>query len=157
MSKAVYFFVITNETSYCPVCKELLTMRGIRQRVLFNSEEEKQILIIRRLYCQKCGRIHHELPDCIVPYKRYCAEVIKPIVSGQITDAPCPASTARRIQAWWAVVKPYFLRVLQSLVEKFGVSFGRPPAFGEIVRAAANSNNWIFARQLCTRSASRPG
>jgi hypothetical protein len=33
------------------------------------------------------------------------------------------------------------------------VSFGKPPAFKEIVQAAASSSNWIFAHQLCTRSA----
>jgi hypothetical protein len=45
---------------------------------------------------------------------------------------------------------------MATLTEKFGVSFGKPPAFKEIVRAVANSNNWVFAHQLFTRSESRP-
>jgi len=45
-----FFYVITMETSYCPICQEMLIRRGTRQRVLFKSEEEKQILVIRRLY-----------------------------------------------------------------------------------------------------------
>jgi hypothetical protein len=44
---------------------------------------------------------------------------------------------------------------MQTLTQRLNVSFGKPPAFKEIVRAAANSNNWIFAHQVCTRSVSR--
>ena len=163
----------SRETSYCPICQTILLRRGTRQRIRYKSEEDKDVLIIRRLYCEKCKSIHHELPDCLVPYKRYSADVIENIVSNQVSQAsqaPCPSDTARRIRGWWNAVKVYFLHILQTLVEKFGVSFGThasgisstqsegstPPALREIVRAAANSNNWIFAHQVCTRSASRP-
>lgn len=156
-SRAVYFFVISAEASYCPVCQTLLLVRGTRLRVLYINEEDKQKLVIRRLYCPECGHIHHELPDCVVPYKRYGAEAVEDIISGQDKKVQCPAETVRRILSWWVVVKPYFLNILQTLLEKFGVSFGNPPAFKEIVRAVANSNNWIFTHQVCTRSASRPG
>ncbi|WP_307545897.1 DUF6431 domain-containing protein [Paenibacillus sp. V4I5] len=33
-----------------------------------------KLLVIRRLHCSQCLKIHHELPDCIVPYKRYESE-----------------------------------------------------------------------------------
>ena len=32
--------------------------------------------MIRRFRCQNCGTYHNELPDCLVPYKHYEAEVI---------------------------------------------------------------------------------
>jgi hypothetical protein len=125
------------------------------------------MLVIRRLYCETCKRIHHELPDCVVPYKRYSKEVIENIVYGQAAKdapcpdetagSPCPAETARRIRGWWAAVKGYFFQILLTLVEKYGARFGEPPAFKETVRAVANANCWIFAHQLCTRSAVRPG
>jgi len=54
-------------------------------------------------------------------------------------------------------VKSHFWDILQTRVEKYGAIFGAPPAFKELVRAAANSNNWVFAHQVCTRSPSRPG
>ena len=130
---------------------------GDPKKVLFKNEEEKLILVIRRLYCTNCKRIHHELPDCIVPYKRYSAEIIENIVNGHTKDVPCPAECVNRLRNWWEAVKPYFLQILLTLVEKYGVSFGEPPAFRETVRAAANSNNWIFAHQVCTRSPARPG
>ena len=33
--------------------------------------------VIRRLYCEKCECIYHELPNCLVPYKRYSTDVIE--------------------------------------------------------------------------------
>ena len=32
--------------------------------------------MIRRFQCQNCHSYHNELPDCLVPYKHYEAEVI---------------------------------------------------------------------------------
>jgi len=154
-NKAVFLFVVALESRYCPVCQTMLMQRGTRKRVLCKSDSEKQMLIIRRLRCESCKRIHHELPDCIVPYKRYGASPIEAIVNG--ADEVCGNNTARRIRAWWETVKPYFLAILLTLVERFSVSFGKPPAFKEIVRAVANSNNWVFAHQLCTRSGATGG
>jgi hypothetical protein len=155
-----FFIVIALDESYCPVCQSVLSFRATRRRVLWkgDTDTEKDIMIIRRLYCERCKCIHHELPDCVVPFKRYSAEVIENIVTGQTTkEPPCSDCTARRLRAWWKSVKPYFLRIMQALAEKFGTRFGKPPSFREIVRAAANSKNWIFARQVCTCSESRTG
>jgi hypothetical protein len=151
-----FFIVIALDSSHCPVCQTMLLMRAARQRVRWKSEEEKEILIIRRMHCETCDCIHHELPDCLVPYKRYDAKAIENIVNNK-EGGICPADTAGRIRRWWDAVRPYFLQILLILAEKFGVSFGEPPAFKETVRAAANSNNWIFAHQVCTRSTVRPG
>jgi len=54
---------------------------------------------------------------------------------------------------------PYFLAVCKSLIEKYKVKFANEaaPAFKETVRAVCNSNNWISANQLCTRSALMSG
>ncbi|WP_367618590.1 DUF6431 domain-containing protein [Paenibacillus andongensis] len=38
------------------------------------------MLVVRRLRCSKCRNIHHELPDCIVPYKRYESSCIEEVV-----------------------------------------------------------------------------
>jgi len=127
-------------------------MRAWRARVLFGETGDKRALMIRRLRCADCGHIHHELPDCIVPYKRHCAETIETIVAGSPQKALCDERTTRRILAWWSVASPYFLNILQSLAEKFRMTFRDPPAFREIIRAAANSNNWTFANLICTCS-----
>jgi hypothetical protein len=155
--KGRFFYVQIKEESYCPTCCELLKVRAERERVWWQGEDnaDRYVLIIRRLYCEKCEQIHHELPDCVIPYKRYGADVIEDIATTSNPTASCPPDTIRRIRAWWEAVKPYFLGILLTLTARFGVSFGSPPAFRETMRAVANSNHWIFAWQLCTRSASR--
>ena len=42
----------------------------------------KQRFLIRRLKCSNCGRLHRELPDCLVPYKHYASEVISGVLDG---------------------------------------------------------------------------
>ena len=148
-----FLYVLSYESSTCPICREHLIVRETRQRVCWLRDEAREILIIRRLYCEKCNSIHHELPDCLVPYKRYSAEVIEGVVSGKPNkECGCTDNAARKLRRWWAAVLPYFMSILSTLSEKFGVNFGKPPAFKEMVRATANSNNWIFAHQLFTRS-----
>jgi len=107
----------------------------------------KKILIIRRLRCEDCKRIHHELPDCIVPYKRICAETIESITNGS-DEAPCENRFISRILAWWLAVKAYFLNILKALAQKHGAFYQEPPAFKEIIRAVVNSNNWFFAKSI---------
>lgn len=72
-------------------------MVGSRPKVWFKSSGEKVKLVIRRLYCEACRRIHHELPDRLVPYKRYDAENIEGAVSERPrTDIAADESTLRR-------------------------------------------------------------
>ena len=142
----------TKETCCCPICAESLMVRGLRLRALVDAAGSKMKLIIRRLYCPNCKRLHHELPDCIVPFKRHCAETIEEIISGKSEGVPCDYRTIWRIAAWWKEALPYFMGILKSLAEKYKTSFHEPPAFREITRAAANSNNWIFTGSICTRS-----
>ena len=151
MSKAVSFFVVVKGSSYCPICSDLLLMRSNRKRTLIDIYGDKAIFIIRRLFCCNCKRIHHEVPDCIVPYKRHCADTIENIIGGRLRAA-CDERTTPRIKAWWAAVRTYFMNILQSLTKKHGARYQDPPAFREIVRAVVNSNNWIHAHLICTRS-----
>jgi len=132
-----------------------LLMFGTRQRGLIGSDGGKMILIIRRLYCPKCDRIHHELPDCIVPYKRHCAETLEQIVTnGAKAEVPVTDSrTLQRVLAWWLVMLPYFLGILNGLTAKHKMWFGDPPAFKTIIRAVVNTNHWKFAHSVTTRSA----
>jgi len=119
--------------------------------MLIDSAGQKRKLKIRRMYCSDCCRIHHELPDCIVPY-RHCAETIEKVITGKADDAPCETETIRRIFQWWTAVQPYFINILHSLTAKHSTRFRAPPAFREMVRAVVNSNNWHFAHLVCTRS-----
>ena len=146
-----FLFVQARETSYCPICRVPLLERGWRQRVMIDSNGDKTALYIRRLCCHKCNRLHHELPDCLVPYKRHCAQTIEAVINGGAHTEFC-ARLKHRVRRWWKAVKKYFIGVIESLRHKHKIICGSPPAFAEIIRAVMNSNNWIFEKSLCTRS-----
>ena len=76
------FFVKSAEQIPCPCCNGPLEVIGSRQRKYINGLGEQIILIIRRLCCDNCKRVHHELPDILVPYKRYGSESIEAVITG---------------------------------------------------------------------------
>jgi len=82
-----------------------------------------------------------------VPYKRHCAETIDKIITGKKGETTCGDSTINRLLAWWRVVLPYFLNVLASLAEQYGMTFANPTT-AEIVRAVANNNFWAHTRSV---------
>ena len=154
--QGVFIIVMSYEKSICPDCGGALSERGRRARMLIDSAGTKVVYQIRRLYCAKCRRLHHELPDCIVPFKRHCAETIEKAINTE-PDAPLDDRGYRRFKRWWRVVLPYFLNIIKSLTEKYRVIFTPVPAFKVIVRAIVNSGSWIFAHAICTRSESMSG
>lgn len=166
-------FVQSGESSICPICSEMLTMRSWRARMLIDSCGSKVVYQIRRLLCSKCNKIHHELPDCMIPYKRHCTETIGKIALGAVNsisnDAPCEENTIFRIRLWWGAVLPYFLNIMETLSQKYrldlnidhqhNINPGRQltnnyissmRAFKKIMRAIVNSGNWISSSMLCT-------
>ena len=150
-NKAGKHFVKSKERINCPVCGEILLMRSWRERKMTDVTGEKIKLMIRRMVCIKCRKIHHELPDCVVPYKRHSAETIEEILKGK-EGIVCENRTIRRIVGWWKIVSWYFMNILKTLAEKYQVRFQPVPEFREIIRAAVNTNSWISAGEICTRS-----
>jgi hypothetical protein len=119
---------------------------GSRSRVIIDSSGKLLRLIIRRLRCSECGKIHHELPDIVMPYKRHCIATIEKVVAGKEEAVCCEESTIRRIRQWWLACQLYFRSVLASLREKYGVSFCDAPSPKETVRAVANAQLWPHTR-----------
>ncbi len=66
--------------SRCPVCAGALVAIGSRPRTRRTPTGDRQVLVIRRLRCTTCHRIHHELPACLVPYQRYDTESWEAVV-----------------------------------------------------------------------------
>ena len=136
----------------CPVCGGFLGGFGNRERNYIGEAGIWQILIIRRLRCCDCKKIHHELPDILVPYKRHCAETIEKIIDDRVADADIGEITIRRTRCWWNDLRVYIQGVLASLKTKFGAAFGDPPKLKEVVRALANANLWVSTRSATTPS-----
>ena len=97
-------FVRRNEQSaYCSYCQHALAVCGSRRRRVIDGGGEQRTLIIRRLYCQACRRVHHELPDLLVPYKRYDRESIESVIAGaDLAQVAADESTLARWRAWFS-------------------------------------------------------
>ena len=114
------FFVRSAESGICPCCTGELTVKGSRPRVWYQSSGERAKLIIRRLYCKICKKIHHELPDILVPYKRYDAESIEGVVSVPARmDIGADESTLARWRSWFLAWAVYAEGCLQSISIRF--------------------------------------
>ena len=112
--------VRSKEKPVCPICGKLLSCIGSRLRHFINGLGEKKRFFIRRLRCSGCRKIHHEIPDCLVPYKRYSAKVIEQIISsrgpgGCVTGYPCEEITMRRLNAWFRERLDTFHNALESI------------------------------------------
>lgn len=125
------------------------------------------MLIIRRLKCSSCRIIHHELPDILVPYKRYDSESIEAVITeNELLTVAADDSTIIRWRKWFYIRAYHFLGCLISiatryLIKNVGDISERPqsvlqrifhlvsnaPAWlARVVRTVVNSNNWLHTR-----------
>lgn len=65
--------ILSKESSLCPICGGALKVHGTcTRKVRYGDCIHKYHL--RVLKCQCCGKTHRELPDSLIPYKRYGVE-----------------------------------------------------------------------------------
>lgn len=79
-----YYIARPDYAPVCPDCGGTLTVRDSRKRSVKNSDGERQIFALRRLYCPRCKQIHTEIPDCIIPNKHYSRATIEAVRSKEI-------------------------------------------------------------------------
>ncbi len=160
------FFVRGAEVVPCPCCQGALVVIGSRSRTWIRSSGEKAKLIIRRLRCQNCRRIHHELPDLLVPYRRYeSASMEHAIEDSAATDVAADESTLYRWRQWFVDWVTYAAGCLGSIARRFqgsvldlsspthsalqriGQFVGNAPGWlARVVRPIANLHLWIHTR-----------
>jgi hypothetical protein len=162
------FFVRCAEVVPSPCCGEEMHVIGSRKRKIVSGGGDPRVLVIRRMRCCKCRRIHHELPDCIVPFKRYESECLEHVVSQSEASSTVAAddATLRRWRDWFREQSTYLLGALRSItirfhqdpVEKssvpsqtahpdFGHYVGDAPGWlARIVHPVVNTNLWVHTR-----------
>ncbi len=152
-----FFYVRNSETVFCPVCDSKLRVSGSRQRKLIDSSGSKVLLTIRRMKCEKCGRIHHELPDCLVPYKRFGAEAISEAVTSHISDSTFSGETSTliRLRVWFKLFLDYVSRLrehflLQYKTDISAIDLKTTGGLKRIVRTLCHSNLWPQTRLALT-------
>lgn len=98
--------MIIGNGSSCPDCGESLKHYDNVLRIVRTKRGKSKWIKIRRMRCETCGHIHRELPDNIVPYKQYDAEIVKGVLEGFITpatlgyeDYPCEITMIRWVKS----------------------------------------------------------
>ena len=162
------FLVRSAEQSFCPICGSgNFKIIGARKRTLINSAGDLIILVIRRLRCRECKKIHHELPDIVVPYKRHASESIEMAVAGdENLSVAADESTIGRWRNWFLERVGYLLGCLISITARYGLSFAAIPSrspesalqgilsyvgdapgwLARTVRPITNANLWLHTR-----------
>jgi len=122
------------------------------------------------LRCRSCQKIHHELPDFLVPYKRYVATVVEAVVesaaNASFVAAAVEDSTQRRWRGWAADLLPYWTAALAALWQRqeeqtVAGLFDRPESrlqqlkhwvgcapgwLSQLVRSLVGANLWLQTR-----------
>jgi hypothetical protein len=109
--------VICEKDMYCPCCQGKLKFYAYRPRTYIDMDGQTVTLYIRRLICVKdgCGKIHHELPNFLCPYKRFCSEIIERVIDGKTITVSCVSSAKHKIINWFSRVRKYFEGSLISI------------------------------------------
>ncbi len=137
-------FVMTGtETISCPKGHGELKLHDRRYRRLIDAKGTKHVYSLRRLRCKKCRSMHTELPDFVVPYKRYSAAVIVSVSEGGGINVPYEERTRQKIRAWCERVTSHLQGIWRQQVNLGFVSPHIVPDFLSLVRATVNSGNWL--------------
>ena len=160
------FLVWSEEEHHCPVCEEALRGIGSRKRKGRKATGEQVVYRIRRLRCTGCRRIHHELPDLLVPYKHYEAAVLESVITAEdLLDVAADESTLSRWRLWFAQMAAYWVHSLQAIVHRFQLPVegsSNPPSsslqsigrfvghgfgwMGRVVRPLVHAGLWVHTR-----------
>lgn len=87
---------------FCPVCGGALKLYDHVMRMIKIQKGVKTYIYIRRLRCTKCGRVHRELPEHIIPHIHYDKAIVNGVLNGWISpddleyeDYPCEMTMIR--------------------------------------------------------------
>ena len=140
-------FITSAESVGCPVCGERLFVHGTCRRKCI-TPDGVVVLGLRVMECRNCHRTHRELPCGVVPYKRYCAEIIADCRGDVCPDSIGEISAFLRLKAWLRWFLEYAEKVTAALSASYGADLSVPgsltPAerLTAFVRITVNSGFW---------------
>ncbi len=78
--------MIFDELTVCPECGGELKHYDCVKRILRTKNRETTYVIVPRVRCKQCKKIHRILSENIIPYKQYEAELITGVKEGLISS-----------------------------------------------------------------------
>jgi hypothetical protein len=136
-----------------------MVVRDTRERVVIRDDGRKETYRLRRMRCPSCRKLHTELPDFILPFKRYAAQTIQETLDLR-PDNCCAAddSTMRRWrksftrahEAIAALLASYYMRMTGNVPALFN--------FENILdRIRSEQKSWLmFVMRLLINTGHRP-
>ncbi|WP_257297406.1 DUF6431 domain-containing protein [Cytobacillus gottheilii] len=135
-----------------PCCGKVMLVIGTKNRKAMDHSGQSKTYNIRRLRCTNCLTIHHELPDLLVPYKRYESECIESVLTNPSNHTiPADDSTISRWSGWFHEYVDYWvgclisimIRTRQGTIPQDLTSKGSGTALQRLGRLAGDANGWL--------------
>jgi hypothetical protein len=107
---------------------------------------ETRRFLLRRLRCERCGKLHTEIPDIIQPCKHYDSETIQGVIDGDGSASQCAAddSTIRRWRTSFAeAVADTEQRLLSVYARKADSHAPLLAAFRTLLGIKATNERWL--------------
>ena len=136
------FVISGTEPLSCPICGGDLAAYDRKTRKMHTRSNGITVLLLRRLRCRHCKKLHTELPDLLVPYKRYSRECIEDVLAQSRAGEPDDERTRSKIRRWYRQIRSYLDGIWKRLVTQTFASPKKIPSFLEMVTAAVNSGFW---------------
>ena len=77
--------MIRGNDKKCPICGGTLRPYGFKSRYVRGKYGKRRIIKIKRYKCVSCNSAHNKLPNFIIPYVRYEADIVYGVLEGFIT------------------------------------------------------------------------
>ena len=133
----------------CPLCGGRLSAIGTRRRHFIREDGTKAVLMIRRYRCEGCDRIHHELPDFLLPYKQHTALTFEKVCQGRRWDVCCDDNDFRRLYLWlMQIFFPMAVKLFSPspgigrVLLRKNISDSPPGWLSKLIYWLVNENRW---------------
>ena len=141
------YYVWADEALVCSFCGcDKVIMKGWRRRGSIDHLENSTVFLVRRVKCKGCSKIHHVLPDIIIPYKHHNAETVEMIIRERADETFCNESEINRIKSWWVCMKLYVLDKANAVAKIAKVQISSDSKLATIARTLANAHLWPRTR-----------
>lgn len=113
-----FITIRTNTQFQCPDCGGQLYQRDTKRRKVIQQDGIAQIYRLKRYKCRCCGKLHTVIPDCIIPYRHYAAEVMEGELCSARPDCPAANSTVHRWKSLFVKIITYMPKSAITVIQK---------------------------------------